>query len=235
MLTYLAKPRNFLKFSERALLWSMIAAFFIFPFALYKALIASPPDYQQGEYVRLMYIHVPAAWMSLGVYVSLAIASVIGLIKGHRMAFIYTKYGAYAGSVFTFICLLTGSLWGKAMWGAYWVWDARLTSMAVLFLLYIGYISVVHAFDAPQFGEKAGSYLLIAGVINIPIIKFSVEWWHTLHQPASFMRKSGSAVDISMMIPLFMMLCLFVLSYTIYIFSKLEATLLSKKQERTVS
>ena len=172
---------------------------------LYTAFFTSPPDYQQGEAVRIMYVHVPAAWMSLFVYTSMAVAAFTGLVWRHVLAELYARAAAPLGAGFTFICLVTGSLWGKPMWGTWWVWDARLTSVLVLFFLYIGYIALVDAFDDEQKGLNAGAGLLLIGAVNIPIIKFSVDWWNTLHQPASITRLGAPAIDGSMLWPLLLM------------------------------
>ena len=141
--------------------------------------------------MRIMYVHVPAAWMALGVYLFVAVASAVALVWRHPLAEIAAGAAAPIGAAFTFVCLATGSLWGRPMWGAWWVWDARLTSVLVLFFLYLGYIALVNAFDEPSRGARAGSVLALVGVVNLPIIKFSVDWWNTLHQPASIMRLGG--------------------------------------------
>jgi heme exporter protein C len=152
-----------------------------------------------------MYIHVPAAWMALFIYVTMAVAAFVGLVWKHVVAELYAKAVAPLGAAFTFICLATGSLWGKPMWGTWWVWDARLTSVLVLFFLYLGYIALVDAFDDEQKGINAGAFLLLAGVVNIPVIKFSVDWWNTLHQGASVVRMDGPTIDASMLWPLLVM------------------------------
>ena len=172
---------------------------------LYFGLLASPPDYQQGETVRIMYVHVPAAWMALFVYVALAGAGGAFLIWRHPLADVFAQAAAPLGAGFTAAALITGSLWGKPMWGTWWVWDARLTSMLILFLLYLGYIVLANAFDNRERGARASALLALVGVINVPIIKFSVDWWNTLHQPASVLKIDGPAIDPSMLLPLFLM------------------------------
>ena len=167
--------------------------------------MAAPPDYQQGESVRIMYIHVPAAWMALSIYLFVAVASAVALVWRHPLAEIAAAAAAPIGAAFTFVCLATGSLWGRPMWGAWWVWDARLTSVLVLFFLYLGYIALVNAFDEPGRGARAGSVLALAGAVNLPIVKFSVDWWNTLHQPASVVRLGGPKIDVAMLIPLLVM------------------------------
>ena len=173
---------------------------------LYLALIVAPPDYQQGEAVRIMYVHVPAAWMALiGLSVRRGrqrrrpgLAPSAGRDRGARRR-------RRSAPAFTFVCLATGSLWGRPMWGTWWVWDARLTSVLVLFFLYLGYIALVNGFDDPVRGGRAGSLLALVGVVNLPIIKFSVDWWNTLHQPASVLRFGKPTIALSMLVPLLVM------------------------------
>ena len=152
---------------------------------LWFALFDSPPDYQQGETVRIMYIHVPSAWMAMMVYTTMAVASAVALVWRHPVAELYTKAAAPLGAGFTALCLLSGSLWGQPMWGTWWVWDARLTSELILFFIYLGFIALQAAIDDPRRADKAGAILAVVGVINVPIIYFSVKWWNTLHQGAS--------------------------------------------------
>ena len=169
------------------------------------ALIVAPPDYQQGESVRIMFVHVPSAWMALFIYALMALASAAALIWRHPLAELAAQEAAPLGAGFTLICLVTGSLWGQPMWGTWWVWDARLTSVLVLFFLYLGYLALVHAFDDPTRGARAGAILALVGVVNLPIIKFSVDWWNTLHQPASVFRLGGPTIVLSMLLPLLVM------------------------------
>jgi heme exporter protein C len=172
---------------------------------LYLALIVAPPDYQQGESVRIMFVHVPAAIMAEGVYYFVALASFIALVWRHPLADIGAQAAAPLGAAFTLVCLITGSLWGRPMWGTWWAWDARLTSVLVLFFLYLGYIALANAFDDPSRGARAASVLALIGVVDLPIIKFSVNWWNTLHQPASILRAGGPTIDKSMLVPLIVM------------------------------
>ena len=185
---------------------------------LWFAIFNSPPDYLQGETVRIMYVHVPSAWMALFIYSSMAVASIIGLIYGHLVAFIYAKSVAPIGAVFTLICLVTGSLWGKPMWGTWWVWDARLTSMFILLFIYLGFIIVSKSFNDPVKGDKISSIFAIIGFINIPIIKFSVDIWTTLHQPATISKLDTPSIHIDMLIPLLVMFVSFIFLF-LYIFS----------------
>ncbi|UEM21078.1 heme ABC transporter permease [Skermanella mucosa] len=200
-----ANPARFLRLSGIVLPWVAGATVVLTIVGLYLALFASPPDYQQGETVRIMYIHVPAAWMALFVYTNMAIAAAVGLVWKHPLADLFSKAAAPVGAGFTAVCLITGSLWGEPMWGTWWVWDARLTSVLILFFLYLGYMALVNAFDDPARGSKAGAILLLVGVVNVPIIKFSVDWWNTLHQPASVVRMGGPSIDPSMLSPLLIM------------------------------
>jgi heme exporter protein C len=197
--------------------------------ALYFALFASPPDYQQGETVRIMYIHVPAAWMALFVYTAIVIASAVGLIWKHPLAHLAAQAAAPIGACFTFLCLLTGSLWGKPMWGAWWVWDARLTSVLVLFFLYLGFLALNAAFDDPSRGEKSAAVLALVGFVNVPIIKFSVDWWNTLHQPASVVKMSGPAIHASMLVPLLTMATGFTLYFLAVLLVRMRALILARR------
>jgi heme exporter protein C len=200
-----ANPARFLRISNVILPWAAGVTVVLMIVGLYLSLIASPADYQQGDTVRIMYIHVPAAWMSLFVYSNMAIAAAVGLVWKHPLADLFTKAAAPIGAGFTALCLITGSLWGEPMWGTWWVWDARLTSVLILFFLYLGYMALVNAFDDPTRCAKAGAILVLVGVVNVPIIKFSVDWWNTLHQPASVVRMGGPSIDPSMLWPLLIM------------------------------
>src|ERR1700691_1043560 len=160
-----ANPRQFTRLAEKLMPWLGAAALIAFAFGLYLALIASPPDYQQGETVRIMYIHVPAAWMGLMLYVAMAVAAGTGLVARHALADVFCVAAAPVGAVLVALCLITGSIWGKPTWGAWWVWDARLTSVLVLFLLYCGYIVLRHAYDDHERGGNAGAILLLAGAV----------------------------------------------------------------------
>jgi heme exporter protein C len=208
-----ANPARFMRLSARLVPWFAASTVLLLAAGLYLALIASPPDYQQGESVRIMYVHVPAAWMAMFCYTSLAAASAVALIWRHPVAELTAKATAPIGACFTFLALLTGSLWGKPMWGTWWVWDARLTSVLVLFFLYLGYMALESAFDDPTRGTRAASILALVGFVNIPIIKFSVDWWNTLHQPASVVRLDGPSIHPSMLAPLLIMAMAFTSYY----------------------
>ena len=213
----MANPARFRRVA-RPLMWlAAVSSAVLFAWGLYLALAASPADYLQQESVRIMYIHVPAAWLSLLTYSSLALAALSFLIWRHTLAGLYIRAVAPVGAAFTATCLITGSIWGRPTWGTWWVWDARLTSVLVLLFLYAGIIALADAFDNREKGLKAAAWLSLVGVINLPIIKFSVDWWNTLHQPASissFSKMADPAIDGSMMTPLLVMggayLCLFI-------------------------
>ena len=200
----LANPTRFLKYTQPLVpyLWIVTAA--LFASGLFMGYMA-PADYQQGETVRIMYVHVPAAWSAMMVYTIMALASAIGFIFRHPLADAAAKTAAPYGAVFTFLALITGSLWGKPMWGTWWVWDARLTSMFVLFLLYLGYIAIWQAIEEPSRAARIAGIVALAGFINIPIIKFSVDWWNSLHQPASVFRMDGPTIAPEILWPLLIM------------------------------
>ncbi|AIB10532.1 heme ABC transporter permease [Azospirillum brasilense] len=224
-----ANPARFQRLSAAILPWTAGATVILLIVGLYVALIGSPRDYQQGDTVRIMYIHVPAAWMSLFVYVNMAIAAACGLVWKHPLADLFAKAAAPVGAGFTFICLVTGSLWGAPMWGTWWVWDARLTSVLILFFLYLGYMALVNAFDDPQRGTRAGNVLLLVGIVNVPIIKFSVDWWNTLHQPASVIRMGGPTIDGSMLVPLLVMALGFTAYFITVVLLRLRAEIVQRK------
>ena len=200
-----ASPTQFLRLGARLTPWMAGVAVICLVSGLYFGLFNSPPDFQQGDTVRIMYVHVPAAWMAMFCYSVMAAGSAAALIWRHRVGDMVAKATAPVGASFTFLALLTGSLWGKPMWGTWWVWDARLTSVLILFFLYLGYMALQNAFDDPVRGARAASILALVGVVNVPIIKFSVDWWNTLHQPASVLKLGGPAIHPSMLTPLFLM------------------------------
>lgn len=194
-----------MRWSGRLLPWFAGATLLAFVVGLYMTFFVAPADYQQGETVRIMYVHVPAAWLAMLLY-SIMSASAIGtLVWRHPLADVSQKAAAPIGAAFTLVCLVTGALWGKPMWGTYWVWDARLTSVLVLFLVYCGIMALWRAIDDPNRAARAVAILTLAGFLNLPIIKFSVDWWNTLHQPASVMRLAAPAIHPSMLYPLLVM------------------------------
>jgi heme exporter protein C len=191
----LANPTRFLALV--AIVWPWLAGLTVCLFAvgLYLS-FASVDDYQQGQTVRIMYVHVPAAWLSMMCYTVMALSALGTLVWRHPLADVSAKAAAPLGAGFTLVALITGSLWGKPMWGTWWVWDARLTSVFVLFLMYLGLIALNRAMDDPTRAAKASAILILVGFVNIPIIKFSVEWWNTLHQPASVIRMDGPTITM---------------------------------------
>lgn len=225
MINWLANPARFMRLSARTMPCCGWAAAAFLAVGLFWSLLVAPPDYQQGEAVRIMYIHVPAAWWALAVYLFVAAASAVALVWRHPLAEVAAREAAPVGLAFTFICLATGSLWGRPMWGAWWVWDARLTSVLILFFLYLGYIALANAFDDPSRGGRAGSVLALVGVVNLPIIKFSVDWWNTLHQPASVMRIGGPTIAMSMLAPLLVMATGFGLLFAAVVMVRMRAAL----------
>jgi heme exporter protein C len=224
---YLANPARFLALANATLPYVWSAALVLLAVGLYGALVTAPADYQQGETVRIMFVHVPAAWMALLVYTAMALASGAALVFRHPLADAAAKTAAPIGAVFCFLALATGSLWGKPMWGAWWVWDARLTAMFVQFLLYAGYIAVWQAIDDPHRAAMVARVVALVGFVNVPIVKFSVDWWNSLHQPASVFRIAGPAIAPSMLWPLLVMglayACLFLALHLVAMRSEIAA------------
>lgn len=197
---------------------------------LYWALVISPPDYQQSETVRIMYIHVPSAWMSMFTYLVMAGSGAVAMIWRIKVAEIVVAQSAIIGASFTLLALVTGMLWGKPMWGTYWVWDARLTSELVLLFLYIGVLAIYSAYEDPRIGAKAASILAIVGVINIPIIHYSVEWWNTLHQGPTVTKFDSPSAPMSMLTPLFIMFFAFKTYFFALLFARTRNALLSRER-----
>jgi heme exporter protein C len=224
-----ANPLRFQRIADTIYPWAAWGALILAPFALWLALVEAPADYQQGEAYRIMFVHVPAAWMSMFCYLCVAVGSAVGLVWRHPLAEVAARAAAPAGAVFTAIALLTGSIWGKPMWGTWWVWDARLTSVLILFFLYLGYIALHDAFEDPARGARAASILALVGVVNLPIIKFSVDWWNTLHQPASIMRMGGPALHPSMLWPLLTMALVFKLYFVAVLILRMRAQLTERR------
>jgi heme exporter protein C len=205
MILDLANPTRFMALSGRLLPWLAGAGTVLLAAGLYMSWFLAPPDYQQGETVRIMFLHVPAAWLALFLYGVMAMSALGTLVWRHPLADVSQKAAAPIGAAFTLICLVTGSLWGKPMWGTYWEWDARLTSVLVLFLLYCGVLALWRTIEEPSRAARAVSILTLVGAVNVPIIKFSVDWWNTLHQPASVFRLDGPTIHPSMLYPLLVM------------------------------
>ncbi len=228
----LANPARFVRFADAIYPWCFYPALICLAVGFYMALFIAPADYQQGETVRIMYVHVPAAWMALFVYANMALASASLLIWRHPLAGAFAKAVAPLGAAFTFLALFTGSFWGKPMWGAWWVWDARLTSVLILFFIYLGHMALVDAFDNPERGQKAAAVLCLVGAVNLPIIKFSVDWWNTLHQPASVVRMDGPTIHTSMLWPLLIMGIGFGLYALVVLIYRVRAEIADRKLRR---
>jgi heme exporter protein C len=199
-----ANPKRFMELSGRMLPWFGAATAILFAIGLYLSFTA-PPDYQQGDTVRIMFIHVPAAWVAMMGYGFMALASLIGLVNRHPLADVAARQAAPLGALFTALALITGSLWGRPMWGTYWQWDGRLTSFLLLLFLYLGYIALWNAIENEVRAAKAAAILALVGVVNLPIIEFSVQWWTTLHQGESIFRRGGPTISAVFLWPLFVM------------------------------
>lgn len=224
-----ANPTRFLKLSRALVPWLAGLSALTLIVGLVWGLAFSPPDYQQGDTVRIMYVHVPSAWMGLFAYVVMAAASFVALVWKHPLADLAARAAAPLGAAFTFLCLVTGALWGKPMWGAWWVWDARLTSMLVLLFLYLGYMALANAFDDVTRGNRAAAVLCLVGVVNVPIIKFSVDWWNTLHQPTTVMAAGGPAIEPTMLWPLLIMGLSFKLIFVTLLLLRMESGIAATK------
>ena len=199
-----ANPKRFMELSGAVLPWVAGAAGLFLIVGLYLS-VTAPPDYQQGDSVRIMFVHVPAAWISMMAYGWMALASAIGLINRHPLADVAAKEAAPLGTLFTALALITGSLWGRPMWGTYWVWDARLTSFLLLLFLYFGYMALWNAIEDETRAARAAAILALVGAVNLPIIEFSVDWWSTLHQGESIVRANGPLIAPVFLWPLFLM------------------------------
>ncbi|HEY2070302.1 MAG TPA: heme ABC transporter permease [Rhizomicrobium sp.] len=210
----LANPKRFLDFTGPLVPWLALAACLYLAAGLYLGFTA-PPDYQQGDTVRIMFIHVPAAWVAMMCYGLLAVASLVGLVNRHPLADVAARTAAPLGALFTALALITGSLWGKPMWGTYWVWDARLTSFLILLLLYLGLIALANAIEDEVRAARACAILALVGVVNLPIIEFSVDWWSTLHQGESIVRMGGPLIAGVFLWPLGLM----AVGYTLLFFT----------------
>lgn len=212
----LASPNYFYDLSGKALPWLGVTAVILFTVGAVWGLAFAPADYQQGNSFRIIYIHVPAAAFSMGVYVAMALAGGIGLIWRIKVAAMVARSCAPVGAAFAFLALVTGSLWGKPMWGTWWIWDARLTSELILLFLYLGYIGLQEAIEDWDIAARAGAVLALVGLVNIPIIHYSVEWWYTLHQGATLFKLGKPSIDPAMLWPLLVMMAAYgVLAMTV--------------------
>ena len=227
-----SSPRYFYDMSAKLVPWFAVSALLVGVYGLYLGLFVAPTDYQQGESYRIIYIHVPAAWMSLFVYMVMAVSAAIGLIWQIRLADMVAAASAPIGASFTAIALFTGSLWGKPMWGTYWVWDARLTSELILLFLYFGYMALQSSIEDQRQADKASGLLAIVGVVNIPIIHYSVEWWNTLHQGATVTKLDKPSIHIDMLIPLLLMALAFKLLYVALVLVRTRNEVLYRDRNR---
>jgi heme exporter protein C len=224
-----ANPGRFLRLSGRLLPWLAGSGALITAIGLGWGLFLAPADWQQGDAVRIMYVHVPSAWLASAGYLTLALCSLASIVWRHPLADLAAVEVGPVGAGFTAMCLISGSLWGKPMWGAWWVWDARLTSVLVLFFLYLGHMALVRAFDDPHRGYRAGAILALVGVVNLPIIKFSVDWWNTLHQPASITLTGAPSMYIGMLLPLFVAVLGYSLVFAAIVVTRLRAAVTERR------
>lgn len=228
----LASPPYFYHLAGKFIPWLGWSCLLLMLAGLYGGFTA-PPDYQQGESYRIIYIHVPSAWLSMFVYMYMAVVAGIGLIWRIKLAEILAASAAPVGAAFTFIALVTGSLWGKPTWGTYWQWDGRMTSELILLFIYFGIIGLQNAYEDVRAGARAAAILTLVGVVNIPIIHFSVEWWNTLHQGASITKFDKPSIHISMLIPLLMMAVAFKLFFFTHLLMRARNVLIQREQKST--
>jgi heme exporter protein C len=224
-----ANPGRFLRLSGRVLPPLAIAGGAVTVMGLVWGLFFSPADWQQGDAVRIMYVHVPAAWLASMGYAGLALCALFSIIWRHPLADLAAMEIGPIGAAFTAVCLITGSLWGKPMWGAWWVWDARLTSVLVLFFLYLGHIALVRAFDNQERGFRAAAILALVGAVNLPIIKFSVDWWNTLHQPDTIHLFGQTTMSAAMLHPLLACALGFTLLFGALVLARLRAAVMERR------
>ncbi len=226
----LASPPHFYRLVGRLIPWLGGLCLLLLLAGLYGGLVLAPADYQQGEGFRIIYVHVPSAWMSLFIYMVMAGAGAIGLIWRIKLAEVMTISSAPIGAAFTFLALVTGSLWGKPMWGTYWVWDARLTSELILLFLYLGIMALYGAIEDKRTASRAIAILALVGVVNIPIIHYSVEWWNTLHQGPTVTKFDKPSIHLSMLIPLLLMAVGFKLYYVVTLLMRARNELLVRER-----
>ncbi len=226
----LSSPKYFYQISGHLIPWFGGFCLIFMLAGLYFGLFVAPPDYQQKETVRIMYVHVPAAWMSLFIYMVMAVAAGIGLIWRMKLAEVIAASSAPIGASFTFLALVTGALWGQPMWGTWWVWDARLTSELILLFLYLGIIALNSAIEDKRTAARASAVLALVGIVNIPIIHYSVEWWSTLHQPNSNWLTEKPSIHSSMLIPLLLMAVAFKLYYATVVLKRARCEVLERER-----
>jgi len=222
----LGSPKNFYRLSQVLTPWLGAVTAALLVVGTYWGLVVAPPDYQQGDSYRIIFVHVPAAWMSMFVYMVMAAAAAIVLIWRMKVAEAVMRASAPLGASFTFLALVTGSLWGKPMWGTYWVWDARLTSELILLFLYLGFIALQNAVEDRRTAARAGAILALVGVVNIPIIHYSVEWWSTLHQGPTVTKFDAPSITLDMLLPLLVMAVAFTLYYATVVLMRARCEIL---------
>jgi len=228
-----ASPPHAYRIAGRLAPWFGWPAFLLIAAGLYGGLVLAPPDYQQGDAFRIVYVHAPSAWMSMFVYATMAVAAAIGLIWRIKLAHAVAAAAAPVGAWFTFAALATGALWGQPMWGTWWVWDARLTSELILLFLYLGFIALRSSIEDRDRSDRAAAVLAIVGVVNLPIIHYSVYWWNTLHQPSTLTRLGKPTMSGDMLWPLLTMLLAFTLYFAAVLLVRLRAEIL--RRERNAS
>ncbi|MFZ9037229.1 MAG: heme ABC transporter permease [Gammaproteobacteria bacterium] len=226
----LGSPPHFYRIAGKWIPWLTWIFLILVAAGLYGGLILAPPDYQQGESYRIIFVHVPSAWMSMFIYVTMAFCAVVIIVWRMKLAEVVLISSAPIGASFTFLALVTGSLWGKPMWGTYWVWDARLTSELILLFLYLGVIGLHNAIEDKRVAARAVAILALVGVVNIPIIHYSVEWWHSLHQGASLTKFDKPSMPPSMYIPILIMALAFQFYYALTLFHKCRVELLQRER-----
>jgi heme exporter protein C len=231
-MSHLANPDRFERLTSKATPICAASGGLLLAVGVYLALFVAPSDYQQGDSVRIMYVHVPAAWMALFVYSVMAVCSAVGFVWRHPLADVAAKSAAPVGAAFTFLALVTGALWGRPMWGTWWAWDARLTSVLVLFFLYVGYVALWSAIEDKNRAARIAAIACLIGFVNIPVIKFSVDWWNTLHQPASILRSGGPSIHGSMLTPLFVNAFSYVLIFVALTIALMRAELAERRIAR---
>jgi heme exporter protein C len=228
-LNKIASPQRFYFFCGKWTPWLSLLFFILLSLGLYGGLVTAPADYQQGDAFRIIYVHVPAAWMSLFIYIVMATNAVVAIIWRIKVAEVSIICCAHIGAYFTFLALVTGSLWGKPMWGTWWTWDARLTSELVLLFLYLGIIALYNAYEDKRSASRAIAILTLVGVINIPIIHYSVVWWNTLHQGATVSKFDKPSIDTRMLIPLLEMGVAFSVYFFISLFQRARNEILQRE------
>ncbi len=226
----LASPPHFYRTAGALIPWFGWPALVLIAVALYGGLVLAPPDYQQGDAFRIIYVHAPSAWMSLFIYVVMAVSAAVGLIWRIKLAHAVAASCAPIGASFTFAALATGALWGQPMWGTWWVWDARLTSELILLFLYFGFMALRSSIEDPQRADRASAVLAIIGVINIPIIHYSVVWWNTLHQAPSVTKMGAPTISMSMLVPLLMMILGFTLYFVAVLLTRVRGEVLRRER-----